>query len=291
MLKRSSKRPKKNIKEILNPFNYFASPVQKYLRYGKNLFEQKQHEQAIAAYKAAIREDPKCLPAYLGIGDTYMAMGGIQNSKTSIKYYQRALGIDYTQVHIYHKIIKVYDRLGDNRNIMVEKKKIFIAKTLKNDPENALANNNMGVIQLKQKNYNVAIKFFTKAIQYDKSFNVAQLNLAKALFKKGISQRDSEKRKGILMRGISELEKLILSGKEGPEMLLLKAKFLFHLDEPKQALALCDSVIVIDGTLKEAFATKSMIETKLGKISKATASYESFQSLKKAEIVARKQDV
>ena len=42
--------------------------------------------------------------------------------------------------HIYHKIIKVYDRLGDNRNIMAEKKKLFIAKTL-NYEEKSISKN------------------------------------------------------------------------------------------------------------------------------------------------------
>jgi len=289
MEKTSTVTYKKKIKELLNPFNYFGTPVQKYLRFGKNLFEHEQYEQSISAYKAAIREDPKCMQAYLGIGNTYLELGGIKNAKTAIKYYQRALSIDYTQVHIYHKIIKVYDRLGDNRNIMAEKKKLFIAKTLKGDPQNALANNNMGVIQLKQKNYNSAIKFFLAAVRNDKFLNVAQFNLVKALYKKGSKHVNPEKGKDVLMRGITELEKLLQKNDDEPGMLLLKAKFLSQLDETKQALLLCEQVIKLDGTMKEAYATKSMLETKLGNIMDASADYESFQSIKKAELLSSKQ--
>ena len=164
---------------------------------------------------------------------------------------------------------------------MAEKKKLFIAKTLKSDPQNALANNNMGVIQLKQKNYNSAIKFFLAAVKNNKLLDVAQFNLAKALYKKGSTHPSPEKSKDALMRGITELEKLLQKSDDEPEMLLLKAKFLSQLNEPKQALLLCEQVIKLDGTMKEAYATKSVLETKLGNIMDASADYASFQSLKK----------
>ncbi|MBT4287430.1 MAG: tetratricopeptide repeat protein [Deltaproteobacteria bacterium] len=281
MVKRIMMTSKKKFKERLNPFNYFGNPVQKYLRYGKKLFEKEQYDQALSAYKMVIEEDSQCMQAYLGIGDTYLEWGGIQNAKTAIEYYQRALGIDFTQIHIYYKIIKVYDRLGDNRNIMAEKKKLFIAKTLKDNPQNAMANNNMGVIQQKQKNYDSAIEFFIKAVKKNKFFDVARFNLAKALYKKGVSHPDPEKAKDIFMLGIMELERLLRSEND-PQMLLLKAKFLIQLDEPKQALAHCEQAIKLDSTMKDAYATKSMIETKLGNLMDAFAAYESFQSLKKS---------
>ncbi len=267
--------------------NLFGSKLTKAIRLGNKLIEQGKNDPAVQVFESILLEDPRNVDSYVGLGTAYMQKGGIKNAKRSIIFYRKALLIDFLQLHIHHKIIKVYDRLGDNRGIMSEKKILFIAKTLKNDPNNALANNNMGVIQLKLKSYGAAIKFFKKAILNDKYMDVAQFNLSKALFQKATMTKDKEYRKQLLIESTNELESVMDKGEPNAETLLLKAKILLHIGQPKAALTFCHRASKVDYSLKEIFATQSLIETKLGEITNASRSYDNFQSLKKAEMKPR----
>ena len=278
------KKPKKNIADIIfKPIKeLFVKPENPNILDGYKLAEQENYDNAILAFKSAIQQDDKNKAAYIGLASVYRQMGGVSNSKACIEEYNKALEIDPAMIDIYNELIQVYKRLGDNKNAVLEHKKQFVAKTLKTNAEDPIANNNMGVIQLKQKKLDSAISFFQKALKKRPGFTMARANLAKALFQKGIISDKEEDKKELLKNSARRVEE-VLSKQKTAEYILLKAKIYFHYGQMKKAMQFCDQAYGMDPSMKEILATKRVIEEKLGNIVNASQAYEDYQSLNKAE--------
>jgi len=283
-------KPKKNIADlIIKPLkDLFVKPENPYIADAYKLAEQENYDNAILAFKSAIQQDDKSTAAYIGLAKVYRQMGGISNAKISIEQYNKALEIDPALIEIYNDLMQVYKRLGDNKNAMLEQKKQFVAKSLRINAEDPLANNNMGVIQLKQKKLDSAILFFQKALKKRPGFTMARANLAKALFQKGItSEKEAEKKE--LLRKAAKCVEEVLSKKNTAENILLKAKIFFHYGQMKKALQFCDQAYKMDPLMKEIQATKRVIEENMGNIVNATQAYEDYQSLDKPEKSLKKE--
>jgi tetratricopeptide (TPR) repeat protein len=282
-------KPKKNIFELIaKPFKeIFSAPENPFIADGYKLAEQENYDNAILAFKSALQQNEKDKAAFIGMARVYQKMGGISNSKSSIKQFNKALEIDPAMIDIYNNLIELYKRLGDNKNAILEHKKQFVAKSLRIDADDPLANNNMGVIQMKQKKLDSAIRFFQKALKKKPSFLMARANLAKALFQKGIVTDKEDERKDLLKKSAKRIEEVI-SKQKTAEHILLKAKIFFHYGQEKKALVFCDEAHSMDPSMKEILATKRVIEEKMGNIVKANEAFEGYQSLKKAETSASK---
>lgn len=282
-------KPKTSIIELLvKPFKeIFIRPENPYIADGYKLAAQENYDNAILAFKSALQQNEKDKAAFIGMARVYQKMGGISNSKSSIAQFNKALEIDPAMIDIYNDLIQLYKRLGDNKNAVLEHKKQFVAKSLRLNADDPLANNNMGVIQMKQKRLDPAIQFFLKALKKKPSFLMARANLAKALFQKGVLTDKEEKKKDLLKQAAKRIEE-VLSKKKTAENILLKAKIFFHYGQEKKALAFCDEAYKMDPSMKEIQATKRVIEEKMGNIVKATQAFEDYQSLKKAEAAASK---
>ena len=278
------KKPKKNFADLMiKPLkDLFAKPENPYIADGYKLAEQENYDNAILAFQSAIQQDEKNKSAYIGLAHVYRQMGGISNSKTSIEQYNKALEIDPAMIDVYNDLMQVYKRLGDDKNAALEQKKQFVAKSLRTNAEDPIANNNMGVIQLKQMKLDSAILFFQKALKKRPGFTMARANLAKALFQKGINSGNEEDKKELLKKAAQRLEE-VLSKQKTAEHILLKAKIYFHYGQMEKALQFCNQAYGIDPSMKEILATKRVIEEKLGNIVNASQAFEDYQQLEKAE--------
>lgn len=58
-----------------------AERLEEALSLGEKYLTELDYEQAIASYRAAIEIDPKCVDAYIGLADTYIAMGDYEEAK------------------------------------------------------------------------------------------------------------------------------------------------------------------------------------------------------------------
>lgn len=75
-----------------------ANPLQEHLDLGRKYLEEMDYEQALVAFEEAIRIDPKCVDAYLGMAETYESMGNDPAAAL-------------TQEEGYEKSLETYDRL------------------------------------------------------------------------------------------------------------------------------------------------------------------------------------
>ena len=271
------------IKKLMNPSALFVRSVDSpFVVEGNILLKKKRLEEALDAFQAAVNENANCIEGYLGIGKTLNLLGGVSNTKKSIKYFNQALKIDATRLDIYNDTISVYERLGDKKNAAAERKKRFIARTLKSNPYDSKANNNMGVIQLQQKNIDAAIRSFNKAIRSSKDFVTAKMNLANAYLHKALTMETELDRKPFLNQA-NDLVDFVLLKENTAAAHLLKAKILLHAGNLKAATTACNTAISKDPSLKEAFNTKQVIEERMGNIRNASQAFESYQSLTRQE--------
>ncbi len=285
----SYQRPKfRLLKKLINPATLFTSSSKNpFINDGYALLDEANFEQAIRAFQAAIKEDIHCIEAYIGLAKTMSTQGGIDKAKSAIKYLQQALDIDYTKIEIYREVIDLFERLGDKKNATIERKKQSIARTLKSSPNDSKANNNMGVLQLKQRNFDSAIQFFKKSIKADRKFLNAKLNLANTFLQKAlILEKKSEKIS--LLKTSNALMEDVLAVDKTAQTYLLKAKILLHMENVKQAAEICEKAYQLDPGMKEIINTKRAIEEKLGKISDASASYEQYKSMNTQESKMKK---
>lgn len=249
---------------------------------GNVLLEQQDYTNAIIAFKSAISENPISFEGYIGLARAYRMKGGLANAKLSIKSYYKALEIDHTSIETYDELILLCNRIGDKKRETLERKKLFVARTLKTTPKDPTANNNMGVLLLRQNNFTQASRFFKKALRSKPSFILARKNLTKALLKKAVTEKDELKRNEMLKKSEQHI-KAILEKEETADVFLLKSKLFLQKDELEKALELCNKAYGIEPGLKEVYNTKRVIEERMGNLSKATQAYEMFQSIEKAE--------
>lgn len=273
-------KPKKNFLQSI--LNFSRGVSNQFISDGYALLKQGNHKHAIAAFRSALSEDPESYEAYMGLGKTFADMGHIKNTKQAIDAYHKASTIDIYRTEAYQACVSLYNRLGDQKNAAAERRKLHTIKTLKATPDNAIANNNLGIIQLTQKQYDAAIKSFTKAAKADRKNPTPQFNLAKAWFQKATKEEDAAKKKQILKKAAQELE-LYLRLNITAEGLLLKAKIFLLYGDLNNALTYCNQAYQLEPSLKEVYATKRVIEEKLGNIGEASRAYENYQSLSKEE--------
>lgn len=70
---------------IFIPKQATAKKVNKQLSLGEKYLSELNYEQAIAAYEAAIKIDPKCADAYLGLAEIYEEMGDFEKAEKVLK--------------------------------------------------------------------------------------------------------------------------------------------------------------------------------------------------------------
>jgi len=254
-----------------------------YIQDGDLLLKEKNIPHAINAYKTALAEDPYCTEALVGMAKCHEAMGGIKNAKIAVGYYYKALEEDFLQVDIYQAVVQMYLKLGDNKNAHNEKKKLQTVRTLKSNPNNPTANNNLGIIQLIQKQYDASIRSFQKAVKHEGYHSLGQLNLAKAWLQKAMHEKDPTEKKTFLIKSAKEVEAYLNNNKQA-DGLLLKAKIYMTYGDYQKALGYCNEAFVLDNTMKEILNTKRAIDEKLGNIQDASEAYDAYQSLAKEEI-------
>ncbi len=157
-----------------------------------------------------------------------------------------------------------------------------LVKTLKTDPENPVANNNLGVLMLKQRSITGAIRYFSKAVRSDPSYHIALFNLGKAFFQKGLREKDTNEK----LKSLKYAKKFTQKGlniEQKVSAVLMLAKIYLHLEDYNSALEFCEKAALIDNTYKEIYATKRIIYEQINDIGEAKAAYKNYKSLTDAE--------
>jgi len=82
---------------LLLPTSAKAKKVEEQLNLGAKYLSELDYEQAIVAYEAVIKIDPKCEEAYLALADIYIATGAFEKAEEILKQAEEAIGADVTE--------------------------------------------------------------------------------------------------------------------------------------------------------------------------------------------------
>lgn len=81
---------------LLLPTSTKGKKVEEQLNLGAKYLSELNYEQAIVAYEAVIKIDPKCEEAYLALADVYIAMGEFDKAEEVLKKAEASIGSDVT---------------------------------------------------------------------------------------------------------------------------------------------------------------------------------------------------
>ena len=147
-------------------------------------------EEAIRSYKEAIRLNPQCIEAYIGLGNVQYVTG---NFEDAISLYKEAIKLEAN-----------YSIAHNNLGMAQEGKKDFRAavasyeKAIRLNPQYIEAHKNLGDAQEAVGNLEAAIKSYEEAIRLEPKYSAAKAALdnaqkAKKLFDSGNAQKDAGK--------------------------------------------------------------------------------------------------
>lgn len=275
-------RPKRTLlKTLLHPLeNMGIAPYHKHLRDGLKLLEEGYYKDGYNAFLMANHRNPKKVEPYLGMAHCLEELGGTENLKEAVEHLRRAIAIKPLDTQVYEELIALLYSEGHLEEAQKYKKKQFTAKTLRANPGNALANNNMGVMYMGMHDFERAIEFFKKALKANRNLRIAQLNLAKVYFYRSQEVHDAAERQNCLDLCRREIDR-IKGNMDIAETLVLRAKIALHEKKLQEAKNLLVRAKNIDGTMREIFATMQLVEEKLGNVAGATTAFETYKSLKR----------
>ena len=92
---------------MLIPTSSKARRVEEQLDLGAKYLSELNYEQAIVAYEAVIKIDPKCEEAYLALADIYVMLGEIEKAEEILKRIEDVFGVDAIEIIEKIKELKV----------------------------------------------------------------------------------------------------------------------------------------------------------------------------------------
>jgi tetratricopeptide (TPR) repeat protein len=141
-----------------------------YLRLGVCSFEQGQYDEAISAFKEALKEKPEDVKINYNLAESYQRTGQIDEAA---KVYAALAQIDPEgEKNYYGKMVRMYDSAG-----MFDKAIEAAQKLVDIDPNSEMNLYNLGIMFQKSKRYNESIEIFNKVLAIKPDYDLAYANI------------------------------------------------------------------------------------------------------------------
>ena len=266
----------------LNPLNLLKQETPgRFVSEGQDLLEHKNFAQATIAFRKALSLDANCVPAHKGLGDVLLKKGGRTNVGQALEHYLKVLELDPFHDSVYALTAKVFDALGKPKEATLERKKMVVVKTLATDARNPVANNNMGILLLRQNRVSDAISYFQRATEADPHYDMAFRNLATVFYKLATSTEDAAKREEYLNRTEGPITKALEISRSVPN-LLTQGRILSLQGQDAQALELVEQAAAQEPANKDVFGLKKLLLERLNRMDEAKQAFESYQVFSRA---------
>ena len=153
-------------------------------------------DKAIGLMEKLHELNPKCMMAYTNLSLYHMKIGDIE---TAEKYKADATLLNFELLGDEADKKRKQKELDEKRVQDIARREGMFKQVLEMDPQDAMANNGMGEIELDRNNYLQAEKYFREAISGDSKYSVAYLGLSKTLY----NQEKKKELVKVLKLGIS----------------------------------------------------------------------------------------
>ncbi len=144
---------------------------------GKQSLEQQRYDEAITAYREAVRRDPQNAVAQYGLGVAYSHKGA---DDQAIVAYREAIRLQPDNVDAYYGLGLVSERKGDNNEAIAA-----VREALRLNPRLADGYYNLGMIHARLRQNDQAIAAYREAIRLQPSNALAQYGLGVAHSREG----------------------------------------------------------------------------------------------------------
>lgn len=249
-----------------------------YIKEGHSLIENHNLALATIAFQKAIELDPNRVEAHKGLGNVFMRKGGRSNITMALECFKNATAVAPFEDTSYALAARLYEKLGMMKEATLERKKMMIVKTLHTDPKNPIANNNMGILLLGQKQVPEAIEYFKKSVEANPNYDIAFRNLAATFYKLASEATDESKKGGNLGQARAYIGKALAVSRNASS-LIVNGKILVEENLLDDALVLAEEAEELDSTNKGVFAFKRVVLEKLNRTKDAQKAYETYQDI------------
>jgi tetratricopeptide (TPR) repeat protein len=280
-LESSSGGGSRSFLSLLNPLRWFRRhSVDNYIAEGKEFLDSGSMAQATVSFKKALEMDPKCAAAYRGLGKVFFKKGGRSNLETALKHYQEAIKLNPMEHDLYAITAKIYDGQNKRKEATLERKKFVIVRALDADARNPIANNNMGILFLQQGRMDEALDYFNRAVDADRSYDVAYRNLAAAYFQMAKKATDAEKKADCNSKAREAIQKAMDIAPAVPT-LMAHARILMMDGSLDEVLGVLERVDQMAPASPDVYFMKKMALEGLGRFEEAKSANESYLAFKR----------
>jgi Tfp pilus assembly protein PilF len=246
---------------------------------GSALLEKGALAQALVAFNKALELDANCIPAYRGLARVYLRRGGRVNRETALTHYHEALRRQPLASELYALCARVYDALGKSQEATLERRKFAIARALQADPHDAVANNNMGVLFMRQGRMDDALEYFNRAVACDRAYDVAYRNLAAVYQQRAKQAADDTARADCAAKAREAMQKALEIAPTVPT-LLAHARLLTAEGKLAEALTVLEQVGQSAPANPAVYLIKKQVLEGLGRHDEARAANASYQQFR-----------
>lgn len=249
-----------------------------YIKEGHNLIENQNLALATMAFQKAIQLDPESVEAHKGLGNVFMRKGGRTNITAALECFKTATAVAPFEDTAYALSAKLYEKLGMMKEATLERKKMMIVKTLQTDPTNPIANNNMGILLLGQKQVEQAVEYFKKSLSSNPNYDIAYRNLAATYYRMATEAGEDADKSEPLGQARGYIGKALAISRT-PSSLLVSGKVLIEEGRLDEALAIAEEAEGMDSANKDVFAFKRIVLEKLNRTKDAQEAYENYRQI------------
>ncbi len=273
----------RSLAQRLNPLNWFRKETPESLVLeGERLAEAHNLNQALLAFNKALELDAHCADAYRGLGKVTLMKGGKTHQQEALGFYHQAARLDPFADSTYQAMALLYERLGQRNEALLERKKLAVVKTLQVEPDNPVANNNMGILFLQQEHSAQAIEYFSKAIAARPNYDVAHRNLAATYYKLALASKEPGEKTRLTEQALEAVDKALALGESAPNLIIL-ARVQLLAGHQEVALEALERAQALEPAHKEIYALQQIALEQLGRMTDAQRAYESFKAYSKGD--------
>ena len=274
--------PSPSVWERLNPVAWFRSETpDAWVKEGDRLLEIGNRNQALIAFHKAIALSPECGEAHRGLGRVTMLKGGRNNFEAALLHFREAARLNPYDDRVYRASAIAYEKLGKPDLAVIERKKLGALKTLQSDPDNAMANNNIGVLFMQQEQVERAIECFKKAIAAHSKYDAAYRNLATTYFLMATNTKDESKKPALLQNAAATIAHAVAITASVPS-LLTQARIQIAMGEANRALDAVAQAESAEPHNPAVHLVKRTALEKLGRMADAQVAHEAYEAYEKA---------
>lgn len=205
-----------------------------YLQQAQRFVEKQNLTQALRAYEQALEIDANSIRAHQGIAMLLIRRGGREPLKAALAQILEAVRLDPYDPQSYRINALVFQRMGNKKHMQIELRCMAIAHTLKRYPQHPVANNQMGVLLLRQFRMDLAMAHFQRAVQAQPRYEAALRNLARICCARAETAEPAEKA-ALLATATQHVEKALESAPTAAAWTIL-ARIRVLNGQPQEAM-------------------------------------------------------